>query len=306
MPVCFNAQSDAALIFAREIATLTNDIISCIHILDEKDRDPQQSLKNEVKTKGRLDAELSLSQKVNLILNERPQTEYEIMVSSGDFSQKIIEKASDLNVRFIVMGKSNPGGKNARVPDQNTKEIIVKSQVPVILISKQNSFKRINLILPLDLLRPNITQINCAIETALKLRARVIALGLISKDLSELTPMLNRRLKDIEMLLDDINIPCEPHLLMTGAKLLDEVISFSETVDSGVILLLTKQEKDPHSLSIRSEEKEIIAKSNVPVLCFNPKSAGAWSAEKSSFINKTNPLAWFLLKGHVMNYNKEI
>ena len=302
VPVSFIDQSDAALTFARDMAALSNDMISCILILDEKAANHGQSGKMESKHKGRLEAELMLSQKVNSILKVKPQVGFEIMVSSGDFCEKVLEKASDLNVRFIVMGKPDRERKYAGIPRNCSREVILKAQVPVIFVSSLKSIQRMNIILSLDLIRPSRTQINCAIETALKLKARVVAIGVFGREFMELTPLLNRRLKDIEVLLDDANIPCETHLLMTNGSVPDEVISFSDADDSSVILLLTKHEMDHHSLSIRSEEKEIIARANAPVICFNPKSADAWSTENPSIINKTNPLAWFLLKDRFINY----
>lgn len=131
VPVDFGTLSDAALIYAGQLAIGMNDMVSCIHIIE----DGGGIETGETRRKQRREAEQRLSEKVNSILSQGKSIEFEIMVSSGDVCQKILEKARDLHVRFIMMGMSYPNRDRNASGGTKAEQILEKSLVPVIFFN---------------------------------------------------------------------------------------------------------------------------------------------------------------------------
>jgi nucleotide-binding universal stress UspA family protein len=113
LPIDLDAQSDAALEIARNIATRMNVMISCLYVIEDQSIRVKNDLSQDAKLKQRREAEDKLSERVNSILNES-RTSFELMVSSGNVREKILEKSRDLNAQLIIMGRSKPKAANKK------------------------------------------------------------------------------------------------------------------------------------------------------------------------------------------------
>lgn len=303
MPINLDAQSDSGLDFARSIATRMNAMISCMYVIENQNT--SAPISGEAKLKQRREAENRLSLKVNSILNE-VKTPFELIITSGNIKEKILEKSKDLNVQLIVMSRSGSGeiGKN-RI-GLITKHIITKSQVPVITIGRYIYANRENIIVPLDLSKPIGSQVICAIDTAILLGAAVTVIGVIENEMISLRPIYLKKLEEIRLLFRDINIDCNAHLLTTQNSVPQEILSFSRKLDSAMILMMTSNEMRANGASIGSVAREIIAKSEFPVQCINPKCKPRILLDKSRNFNKYNSLFLSSLNGKLINNQQEI
>ncbi len=161
-------------------------------------------------------------------------------------------------------------------------------------------FCREKIILPLELFKPIEAQIKCAIDIALSTHVSILVISVVESGMPSLIPAFRSRLKEIMVLLKDLEIPCDSQLLVKKTTVSKEILALSQWIDSGFILLMTRNESDHSGHYIGSTAKEIIAHSEVPVQCINPETYAGMSMEDTDNIIKTNPLADFISRGQLI------
>lgn len=270
VPIDFKSHSDAALYYARKIACKQNDMISCIHVMEEEGIRPHLQVGERADIRKRRDAETRLSEKVHSILKPDDKTPFELIITSGKVYEKIVEKAEYLNVGLIVMGIS--GSQDNRRPriGTNARKVISKSHVPVITVKNKRISDDNYIIVPVDLFKAFGSQIQCTIDTARLLNAGVCVLSVIHRDMLSLEPECRSRLKEIRHLLGAENISCTTRLLLAQSSVSEKILSFSNRIDSGLILMLTHQGNGSGSSKLGSITREVIANAQVPVQCVHP------------------------------------
>ncbi len=270
VPIDFSPHSDAALHYARKIAAKSRDMISCMYVMQEYGLMTNSLANNEIKRKMRRDAEYKLSERVHSVLKSEDSTAFELIITSGKVDQKILEKASDLNAQLIIMGRSNSRGLKNRKIGSNTKYILTHAQLPVITVSENRFAENNYLVVSLDLSKPVDYMVACAIDTARLLHAGVILISVIAKEMASFEPHYRARLKEIRQFLRAHQIKCNSHLLFAHNSVPEEILAFSNRIDSAVILMMTRLENDSRRSKIGSTTLEVIAHSKVPVQCINP------------------------------------
>jgi nucleotide-binding universal stress UspA family protein len=305
VPIDLDAQSDSALDFARNIATRLNAMISCMYVIEEQIIHANKHSSRETKLKQRRDAENGLSEKVNSILNEA-KTPFEIIITYGKVHEMILEKSRDLNAQTIVMGRSNPTHKKANRTGSNTKRIVANAQVPVLTITNQRIEKPKKLILPLDLDTPFSDQVNWAIESALLLDASVSVIAVVEKEMSGRRPVYLKKLKESSRMFCEKGIACDTHLLENETTISREILSFSERVELGIILLMIHQKKNSGSQDLGSIVAEVLAKTELPVLFINPKNKSRFSFDSSTLNNIQGYLSSVPTEDSLTNNQQEI
>ena len=294
VPVDFRPHSDAALHYASIIAAKSRDMISCMYVMEEHGLVTDSLANNEIKRKMRRDAEYKLSERVHSILKSEDSTAFELIITSGKVHQKILEKASDLNAKLIVMGKSNSRDIINRRIGSNTKYIIAHAHIPVIAMSENRIAEKDYVIVSLDISKPVDTLVKCAIDTARLLDAGVVLIGVIEKERASIEPVYRAMLKEIRQILIAHNIKCNSHLLFAQNSIPEEILSFANRIDSAVILLLTRLENDSSSSNIGSIALEVIANSKVPVQCINPRYTPSILIDELSRTNLPDSLSYSL------------
>jgi nucleotide-binding universal stress UspA family protein len=282
VPIDFSPQSDAALEFARPLATKLNAMISCMFVIEEQGLLADKKAAEKLKHKLRREAENQLSVRVNSILTKEEKTPFEIIVTSGKVHQKVLEKSIDLKAQMIVMGRSHSSSIHTTGLGSNAKRIISNSLIPVITVGPQKIDKRKHLILPLDLSKPYSEQLNWAIESALLLGASASVLAVIEKGRSGLRPVYLKKLKEIECVLSESNIECDTHLLENQSTISREIVSFSDRTEFGMILLIPYQKTESSGSYLGSITEEVLSKTEVPVLYIKPRNKFGLSLDRSS------------------------
>jgi nucleotide-binding universal stress UspA family protein len=285
VPIDFHPHSDAALHHAKKIAAKSRDMISCMYVMEEYGLLTDSLANIEIKRKMRRDAEYKLSERVHSVLKADESTAFELIITSGEVHQKIIEKASDLNAKLIIMGRSNSRGiKNRRI-GSNTTYILTHAQLPVITLSENRFAEDHYLVVSLDLSEPLDTLVKCAIDTAQLLHAGVVLISVIEKERVSFEAAYRARLKEIRQLLRAHHIKCNSHLLFAQRSVPAEILAFSNRIDSALILMATKVGNESGSSHIDSTALKVIANSSVPVQCINPRYAPSFLMDE---LNRTN------------------
>ena len=305
LPVDFDTRSDSALEFARHISTPLNAMISCLYVIEDQKFQSNKHANREAKLKQRRDVENQLSEKVNSILNGS-KTPFELIVTSGKVSEKVLEKAVDLNAQLIVLSKSNSTESGKKRIGTCTKHIILNAQVPVILTGPCKMENRTNIIVPLDVFKPIDSQVICAIDTANLLCATVSVITVIEKGKLGLRPVYLKRLNEVRGIFLDNHIQCNSHVLTANYSIPETILSFSRKVDSGLILMKTGNKIKPKASYISEITKEIFVKSELPVQCINPKYKSRHLSGTSEHGYNLNALSWSSVKDHLISNQQEL
>jgi len=272
VPVDFSTQSDLALEYARNIASSLDAMISCIYVIEEQGMVSEKSIGNEIKHKLRRDAENKLSERVNLILNNEKKVSFELIVTSGTAHQKVLEKSIDLNVLMIIIGRSNSSLKRTRKIGSNARKIVSRSLVPVIVVNKRTLGKHKHLIFPVDLETPYSEKLSRTTEIALVLGAFVSVIAVIEKERASFRPVYLKKLREIDQSLNEQNVHCDTHLIENQTTISSEILKFSDRIEAGIILLMTRQENKSDRPYMGLMEDEVLARTDEPVLFLNPRN----------------------------------
>lgn len=273
VPVNFSSQSDAALHLASKLASSMNGMITCLHVNEEPDLITSKFISREINERIRRQAEEMLSVKANEIFNADNKTPFEVIITSGKVHKKIREKASDLNVDFILIGKSDSEDPGKAILGSNTTRVITKAKIPVLTVGGkiQDLSKRI--LLPLDLSKPIELKLAKAIEIAGLLKAEIDVLTILESDWISAKPRYQSRLRDIQEIISKEGILCSTHMKITENTntIPDEILRHAEQTKAGIIMLMTQQERDVTEFFIGTTAQKVIHKSRIPVLSISPE-----------------------------------
>lgn len=269
VPIDFSTQSDIALEFAGYIAGKLNAMISCIYVIEDRGLLVERAAGEQTKHKLRREAEIKLSERVNSVLKYEYNIPFEIIISSGKIHEKVLEKSMDLDARMIVIGRSKSSGGESTRLGSNAGRILAGSMVPVIVVSNRRIEKRMHLILPLNLESRYSDQLIWGIETALLLKAPVSLIAVVNRLAPGLRPLYLKKLKESRRLFIDNGIECNTHLLENQTTVYREILSFSGSLEFGIILLMMPQKKKVSSPPPGSIVSNVLARAKVPVLFTN-------------------------------------
>ena len=270
VPVNFDQESDAALNYAGILARTINGMITCLHVIEERGSSPKKSSSGITQQQIRREAEQRLAVQVNSIITDK-YIPFEIIVSEGEVDKKIIEKASDLNATFIIMGRSVKQELKKYPNGSYTYYVITHAKIPVITVkeNKQDSIGQI--VLPLDLSKPLEHKINRAIEMAGVFNAVINILSILSYDLVSKEKKYETRLKEIRKEIMKLGITCSTRLVISRKSLAEEIIIKADQYENGMILLITQRDKNTEDFFIGSTAREIIQKTGLPVMNIMPE-----------------------------------
>lgn len=285
VPIDFSTQSELALEYARQIAPGLDAMISCMYVIEEQESLADKTTSDEEKHRLRREAENKLSEKVNLVLNKGEKIPFEIIITSGNVQQKVLEKSIDLNAQMIVIGRSSSSQKRTKRIGSNARKIITKSLVPVVVVNRPGSGKHKHLLLPLDLEKAYSDKLSGVINIALVLDAFVSVIAVTEKERSGLRPVYLKKLKEIARLFAEKNVLCDTHLLENQTTISSEIITYSEKIEDVIILLMARHDKKAERPYLGLMETEVLSRTGVPVLFLNPRSTVRLSYYNSSQYN---------------------
>jgi nucleotide-binding universal stress UspA family protein len=292
VPVNFSLQSDAALKMAIKLSGPMHGMITCLHIIEDPGYIIGGFISREVGDRIRREAEQRLSVVANRIIDDK-KIPFEIIVTSGTVHRKILEKAVDLNASLIIMGRSDSRDTNRNAIGSNAIKVITSAGVPVITISGTRFPEQMNMLLPLDLSKPVGSKLAKAIEIARLLNAKVSVLTVLGTLQAGLEQTCRQKLEEIKHFLDQQGIISAAELVMSDNAVPKEIISYASANKTGMIMVMTQQERNITDFFIGSTAQEIMNKSDLPVLSIIPEDQGREPPESSSMGNLIDPLSFY-------------
>jgi len=303
VPVSFADQSDIVLKQAKTLAKQLNAMITCLHVIEKSGFTGGRHINREIEQKFRRESELKLASKVNRNLSGDEYISYELIVSSGGVHRKILEKASELNMDLIIMGRcDSKGGTKSRLGSNATK-VIERSEIPVLTIRNSHAPTCQHILVPLDLSTPVSLQLAKAIEWAEMLNALVTVCAVIPPDGPGPQAAYKRRLIEIKKLFDQYDISCRVRLLIKEKQVVDEILSCSRKYHPNLMMLMTQEEAKVTALSLGSIADALLSKSEIPMLTVTPVIKKEPYPFRSLFGSINNPILNYDHKDHLIKTN---
>jgi nucleotide-binding universal stress UspA family protein len=290
VPVSFRPQSDAALKYARRIAQQRKGMITCLYVVEKPGFITGRFITRELEMQIRRDAELHLSSTVNRIFKSDKTVAFELIVTSGKVHHKILEKASELKTDLIVMGRSDSVDLTKNYLGSNASHVMARATMPVLSIRSSKNILANHILFPLDLSNPVTIKIAKAIEIAQLQKTRFSVCTILDPGRISLESAYRERLKEIKKLISDHEIECTVHLKITGELISEAILSLAGELRSEQILIMTQKEPDITELFIGSTAREVLKKSEIPVLSFTPGVQTKQFPFKSLFGNINHPI----------------
>jgi nucleotide-binding universal stress UspA family protein len=135
VPVSLGSPSDLALKHAGILAQKSNGMITCLHVIEHPGVKQANFQTREIERKIRRQVELQLASKVTTVLEGIDDISFELIVTSGKVHQKVLEKAVELDVDLIVMGRSDSNDREHQLIGKNAKKVLERSMVPVLTVT---------------------------------------------------------------------------------------------------------------------------------------------------------------------------
>lgn len=300
VPVSFGSQSDIALKQAKSIALQVNSMITCLHIVDHPVLIGGTRFSREKEQKVRLEAELKLASKVDAILSGHDAVLYELIVTSGKVYRKILEKASELDTDLIIMGRFDAvDGKKPHL-GTNVTRVIERSTIPVLTIKNTQPRSFRHMMVPLDLSNQVSLQLAKTIELAEKLGAMVTVVTILYPGGTRLEAAYRKRLIEIKNLFAQYDIFCRVKLIDSDRKVADHLLSCSLKYHPDLLVLMTQEESDLADLTIGSVAKELMCKSEFPILSLTPVIQKELYPFRSLFGSINDPIKRYDLNDHLI------
>ena len=267
VPVDFSDLSKHALFHAAKMASLFNDQITLLHIMETGgifsflDKSNRELMEVGIQKKfADLEGELK-KQYANIEVNH--------LIKEGRPHKVIVETADELNCDSIVMGSNGEAGIE-KIIGSTASRVITASNVPVFVV--KSSPKRPNynkIVLPIDLTKETKQKVSMAIHLAQKFNSEIHVEGdeflrnKINANMRQVESILTKNnVKWVSKITDDKNYPGNIGL---------DTIKYADDVDADLIMIMTQQETGFTELFLGSYAQQVINNSNVPVMCINPK-----------------------------------
>ena len=270
VPVSFSPQSDAALKQARLLAGQINAMITCLHVIEKAGKMTGRLVSREAERKIRRETEVLLSSRVHQIMDDNKDASFELIITEGKAYNKILEKAAELNVRMIVMGRSDSADSARRRLGSNTKKVVAASPVPVLTLQTYRTTPSRHIALPLDLTDRVTTKIVKSLEMAELLNAQVTVYTVVDRHDAVLKKKTEERLNLINDLFADYEIYCNTGYLEAHEALSLEITAFARNIGADLIVIMTREESIHNDMSVSSTAMEVIRKSAIPVISITP------------------------------------
>ena len=270
VPVSFGIQSDIALKQAKILAQQANAMISCLHIIEKPGLISGKLVSRGMEKKARLECEVKLATKVERILSGDSSVSYELIVSSGKVYWKILEKASELEIDLILMGRSDVSGSSTHLLGSNTAAVLERSEIPVLTVRNKEPHSFRHVFIPLDFSASFGIPLTKAIGMAEKLKAIVTVCIILHPGDSRLKDAYRSRLIRIKKLFTNSGIFCRAKLVITEKRAVDVILSNMDQYHPDILILMRQAESEFKRISVGSLAKELIVRSDFPVLTIAP------------------------------------
>ncbi len=221
VPIDFSQDSSELLQYAGSIAENSHGRISCVNVMPEIAH--QEDPRNEQQLRRNVELELA---KVTTEVFTHKQPEFDIIVTKGDFVQRILGMTKELEINLII----------TQVTDiKLLSSLHTDVEVPIIILN--NKTEKLNeLVLPINLDESDYQKIQKSIDVANLLNVQIKVVAFTTLLVNEYKGKLN----DIKNMIEKENIACTISFIKPNEKL--SVLLEDLEISTSESLLLTFSE----------------------------------------------------------------
>jgi nucleotide-binding universal stress UspA family protein len=271
VPLDFHEQSIIALEQTRGIAKFLKAEIIILYVIESTDlissmfRNEKEYKKIQEEVKKKLE-ELARD------TSEKFQVPVSVRIEKGKVYEQILRVADEVKARFIIMGKNDVDEGYMKFIGSNTLHVISNADCPVITIKgKEHKLGVKNIVLPLDLTKKTREKVFSAISFGMHFKSAIWMVSVLTGGVSLTRSRIYAKMKRAKKMIEENGVPCNIKLFKkTEIPNYDVILKYSLDIDADLIMIMTHQESDFTEHYIGRFAREIINRSEIPVMTMIP------------------------------------
>jgi len=274
VPLDFSEHSLSGLEQSYNFARLANAEIVLLHVIVESG--PIWGL---FSVKEQEDVVNKIEEKLNSyadLISKREGVKVSTLIKRGKLIDKILKVSKSIDAKLIVVGTTGSENIKQKVVGSNALRLIREAKCPVITVKGTNHRKSSNnIILPLDLTKETNQKVSTAITIAKYFHSKIWAVSIVNTKDQYLKERLKVQLNKVRKHIESKDVECSVKMIKSESKNEEKaaaLINFSNEVNGDLITIMTQQESEVIEFFIGSLAKEIIHRSNVPVMSVIPNN----------------------------------
>lgn len=264
--VDFSRASESAILHGLEMAKIFHRGLSLLHVSNRKSHKLFKNYSKEAASK-RLNAIVEIVQEQNCDIK------ISNIVLEGDLNSTIYNTTEDINAIMVVLGiPLKPSGQIRRA--RQAIRIMKNSRIPYLMVREKfpvkNGYK--NIVLPLDDTREYKEKVLWASYFSRFYDSKIHILMPESKDV-ELQYKIKSNKKFTDKLFDDFEVKNSVNILKNSVYNMDEAgVDFASKNNAQLVIVMNTAFYNMFDyLMGPPEQKLIINKYHIPILCINPR-----------------------------------
>jgi nucleotide-binding universal stress UspA family protein len=288
VPIDFQEPSLKALEMAMNVAKLVNGTIHLLYVIPKGDfltelsRGSDELVKIADAAKNRL----------NEIDEKYPDVKMTTKIEKGRVHDKILEIASELNARYIIIGENHYMDDKVKVLGSTVTQVVSRSTIPVITVKGDHTTLGKRIVVPLDLSKETRAQVFNAIAFGMHYNATIHLVSVLMGGISLTKSRIYAKLKKAQRTITENGIDCTIKLFnRTEDPPYKLIIKYGEEVDADMYMIMTHQESVSKDNYIGAVAHNIINESPKPVISLTVTAA---ESDQTAVLKKiVDPLGIF-------------
>jgi len=273
IPVDFSEQSLIAVEQSYNIAKMAEAEINLLHVIIESN-----SFWSMFSGSEKSDMEERIIKKLNDLANtiaEKSGLKVNVIIEKGKLVETILDVSERLKTQFIIAGTKSTQDFVERIVGSNALRLIRESKCPVITIKgKLHGEGCKNIVLPIDITKETKQKVSYAIYFAKYFGSTIHVITTSSSNDNYFVSRLKQQLSQVKTHIEKEGISCVTSFMFTesgNTEMADAIINYSKSVNADIIMIMTQQEIEVIKFFIGTLAKEVIHKSDIPVMSIVPK-----------------------------------
>lgn len=286
VPIDFTEESIAALQNSYNLAKFAKAEILLLFIIPPLDFFQEFLIKNDEVSRVAAEAQKTLV-KMARQAKEESGIVCRTRVERGKPYSMIVKVASEIQARFIVLGKHNVDLDKKDLGSTITR-VVRNSEVPVITMDHEShcQYSFNNILLPLDLTKSTSIQTFNAIAFAQYYGATIHIVTVLRGITQIRGSRIYKQMKKVAGILDENGIPYTTKIFkQTERPTFRIILDYAQEKKTDLIMLMTHQEETHSGQYIGAVATKIIHEAKTPVLTLTSMAASEQSERFSNLIN---------------------
>ncbi|MFO7655990.1 MAG: universal stress protein [Bacteroidales bacterium] len=282
MPVDFKEPSIHAAKYAYNLARKFEGELVLLYVIETSGFFSELFAQEDTISKVRSEAEKKLAAVAESLKDKGSKVEITLKVERGKPYRKILDTASAINTRMIVLGENHQVTEQDHELGTTIYHVTLKSEVPVLTFKGNTEEMPKKIVVPLDLTKETRKQLFSAITYGLNYNTEIHLVSVMIGGIKMRDSRIYRKLKRAKKTLEENGIVCIIKLFRrSDIPPYKKVMEYAEETQAGLILVMTHQEGFTFDNYIGAFAHHIINESKVPVLSL---TASATNTDYSGLI----------------------